>query len=451
MTENQDMTKGQPLKLLFFFALPLMFGNVFQHLYTVADTAIVGQGVGMDALAALGSVDWLNWLFLGTAQGFPQGFAVLVSQKYGERDLTGMKAVIGSSARLSILIAVAGLVMGEMSLPLFLQVLRVPAEVRGLASLYMRILLGGFPATVFFNYCSSVLRAVGDSRTPLLAMTTAAVTNVVLDWIVVFEFGWGIAGAAGATVFSQCFSGLWCAGKIYRTSELHFGRAHLKKNRGLERSLMKIGLPVAGKNLMINLGGMVVQTIVNGFGMSFIAGFTATNKLYGLLETAAVSYGYAVTTYVGQNYGAGKIRRIREGVRTAVFLSLVTSLAITIVMLVFGRDITMVFISSQDPMVAAKASDTACQYLYTMSVCLSILYILHVYLAALQGMGHTLLTMEAGLIEFGMRVGAAVLVGLTGFAPGIFGAEVAAWLGSTVFLIPWYYRKLSQAEITMRE
>lgn len=444
MRENQDMTKGQPLKLLFFFALPLMFGNVFQHLYTVADAAIVGQGVGMDALAALGSVDWLNWMFLGLAQGFPQGFAVLVSQKYGEKDMAGMKSMIGSSARLSLILAAAGTLVGELGLPLFLWALRVPEEVRGLASLYMRILIGGFPAVMFFNYCSSILRAVGDSQTPLRAMTTAALTNVVLDWFVVFELGLGIAGAAGATVFSQCFSGLLCARKIYRTPELHFAASQLRRNAVFEKSLMRIGLPVAAKNVMINLGGMVVQTVVNGFGTSFIAGFTATNKLYGLLETAAVSYGYAVTTYVGQNYGAGSMKRIREGVRTAVFLSLGTSLVIMAVMLAFGRDITMLFISSQDPEIAAAASDTACQYLYTMSVCLPILYILHVYLAALQGMGYTLLAMESGLIEFGMRVGAAILVGLTGFAPGIFAAEVAAWLGSTVFLMPWYYRKLSQ-------
>ena len=445
MTQNQDMTRGKPLGLLFFFALPLMFGNVFQQLYTVVDTAIVGQGVGMDALAALGSVDWLNWMFLGIAQGFTQGFAVLVSQKYGEKDLEGMKKVAGISAKLSLWIALGVTGLGQLSLPLLLLLLRVPEELRGLAILYMRILLAGFPAVMFFNYCSSVLRAVGDSRTPLQAMVTAALTNMVLDWIVVFVFGWGIAGAAGATVFSQCFSGFLCARKIYRTPELHFGGEQLRGEPVLQRNLMGMGTPVAAKNIMISLGGMVLQTIVNGFGMSFIAGFTATNKLYGLLETAAVSYGYAVTTYVGQNYGAAKIRRIKKGVRAAVYLSLGTSVVIAAVMLLFGREITGIFISSDVPEVAAAATDTACLYLYVMSVCLPILYILHVYLAALQGMGHTMLAMVAGLIEFGLRVGVSLVVGVTGYTTGIFGAEVAAWTGSVVFLVPWYYRKVREA------
>lgn len=241
MAKNLNMTQGRPGKLLFSFALPLMFGNVFQQLYTVVDTAIVGKGVGMDALAALGTVDWLNWLFLGIAQGFTQGFCVRISQKFGEGDLAGMKRIAGQSAFLCVLIALIGAVLGQALLPVFLTLLRVPADLQPMAELYTRILLAGFPCVMFFNYCSSVLRAVGDSKTPLKAMIAAAITNIVLDCVAVFWFGWGIAGAAVATVFSQLLSGALCAVKLRKTQALQFGKQEFAPEGKLCRDLAGIG------------------------------------------------------------------------------------------------------------------------------------------------------------------------------------------------------------------
>ena len=434
------MTEGSPLKLMFFFALPLMLGNVFQQLYTVVDTAIVGRGVSMNALAALGTVDWLNWMVLGIAQGFTQGFSVRISQKYGEGDMQGLKKVIGQSAFLSILIAAVCLVLTQAALPLFFWMLRVPSYLSGMAELYTRVLMAGLPAVVFYNFCSAVLRAVGNSKTPLIAMVTAAFTNIVLDIVTVFWLGWGIAGAAAATVFAQCLSGAICAYKIWRTPELHFGREDMKPDKYSALEMMRIGTPIAAKNVIISVGGMAVQSIVNGFEMSFIAGFTATNKLYGILEIAAISYGYAVTTYVGQNYGAGKFDRIKKGMKAAVLLSVATSAIIAAAMLIFGRSITMLFISSEDPSLVAAAGETAYMYLAVMSVCLPILYLLYVYISALQGVGNTVWPMQSGIIEFIMRVGIAAAVGFIGVSTGIFFAEVAAWLGAAVYLIIGYYK-----------
>lgn len=442
MTKNLNMTQGKPMKLLFSFALPLMFGNIFQQLYTVIDTAIVGRGVGLDALAALGTVDWLNWMLLGIAQGFTQGFSVRMSQKFGEGDSKGLKHIIGQSAMLSVVIAIICTILSQFGVPLFMVMLRVPDELIGLASLYTRIIMGGFFAVMFFNFCASVLRAMGDSKTPLKAMIAAALTNIVLDAVAVFVLGWGIAGAAAATVFSQCLSGTICALKIWKTPELHFGKEQMKANRAISINLIKIGAPVAAKNIIIALGGMTVQAIVNGFGMSFIAGFTATNKLYGLLEIAAISYGYAVTTYVGQNYGAGQFERIKRGMRSAVGLSIATSIVIAAVMILFGRQITMLFISSDNPQLLIAAGDTAYIYLCVMSVCLPILYLLYVYQAALQGMGNTIIPMISGIVEFVLRAGVALFVGMIGYESGIFFAESAAWIGAEVFLMIGYYRSV---------
>lgn len=444
MNKTVNMTRGKPLRLMLFFALPLMIGNAFQQMYIVVDTAIVGRGVGMSALAALGTVDWLNWMFIGIAQGFTQGFSVKIAQKFGEGDGGGVRRTVAKCVRLSAVIAVVGEIFAQLALPLFLMILRVPEELWGTAELYSRIIMGGFPVVVFFNCCSAVLRAVGDSKTPLVAMLAASATNVVLDLVTVFPLGLGVAGAAGATVFSQLLAGVVCAWRITKTPALRFSRDQLKGDRELERELMKMGLPMAVKNIIISVGGIAVQSVVNGFSMSFIAGFTATNKLFGILDIAAISYGYAVTTYIGQNYGARLFDRIRRGMKTAVILSIVTSLVIGALMLVFGRPITMLFISEEDPALVAAAADTAYNYLSVMSVCLPILYLLYAFMAALQGLGDTVSPMISGIIEFFMRVSVSLAIGFTGFENGIFASEVLAWLGATVYMFIMYKRTSSR-------
>ena len=438
------MTAGHPGRLLFFFALPLMFGNMFQQFYTVVDTAIVGRGVGMDALAALGAVDWLNWLFLGIAQGFSQGFSVRMAQKYGQGDTEGLKQTIGVAARLAIIISAASVAVAQLGLPLFMQLLHVPADLKPMSEIYCRIVMSGIPGVFFFNFCAATLRAVGDSKTPLIAMITAALTNVVLDCVAVFGLGWGIAGAAAATVLSQCLSGAICARKIWRSPLLRFSKKHMSKDTALEKILLGLGAPVATQFTVISVGGMVIQSVVNGFAKSFIAGYTATNKLYGILEIAASSYGHAVTSYTGQNYGAGKIDRIRSGVRWAAGISLLTSAVIATVMVVFGRPITMLFISREDAALAAAAGETAYTYLRVMSTALPALYLLYVFRSALEGMGKTNISLLSGIAEFCIRVGGAFIVGRTLMQNGIFYAEVGAWIGAAILLCIAYYRHMAK-------
>lgn len=443
MARTLNMTTGSPMRLLFSFALPLMFGNIFQQLYTVVDTAIVGRGVGMVALAALGTVDWLNWMMLGIAQGFTQGFCIRMAQKFGAQDEEGLKQTLGTSIVLTALVAIAGTLISQLGLPLFLTWMQVPDYLRESATLYSRIIMGGFAAVCFFNLCSSTLRAVGDSKTPLVAMVVAATTNIVLDIVAVFILKWGIAGAAAATVFSQLLSGALCAIKIAKTPELQFEKRHLTMNLTMAGDLMGIGIPAAVKNIIIAVGGMIVQTVVNSFdSMAFIAGFTATNKLYGLLEIAALSYGYAVTTYVGQNYGAGNLPRIRSGVRAANILAVLSSLVIAVVMLIFGRHITMLFISREDALLALEAGETAYRYLCLMSVSLPILYLLYVYMSALQGMGNTVAPMWSAAFELAIRLAVAFTVAYLGVRSGIFWAEVGAWYGGAVTQALGYFLQI---------
>jgi len=441
MNNTRDMTLGRPGRLLFSFALPLMFGNICQQLYMVADTAIVGRGVGLNALAALGCVDWFNWMLFGIAQGLSHGFSVLMAQKFGEKDLPGLRRIVAQSALLAGAVALGFIVLFQAGLPLILWLLQVPDALKPLSALYTRILIGGALPMFFFNFCSAVLRSVGDSKTPLKAMLIASVVNIALDCVAVFILEWGIAGAAGATVFSQCVSGFICARQIWRDPRLHFTRQMLKIDGKLCRALLGMGAPIAGKNIIISMGGMTIQAVVNGFAMSFIAGFTATNKLYGLLEVAALSYGYAVSTYVGQNYGAGQFERIRRGVRTACALAVGTSLLIAGGMILFGRSITMLFISAEDAALAAAAGTVAYHYLLCMAAFLPVLYLLFVFQSALQGIGDAMSTMNFGLVEFCLRVSLALLVRSIGVQYGIFGAEVLSWTGSAVYLFLRYRRQ----------
>jgi putative MATE family efflux protein len=444
MNRNLNMTKGHPANLLIRFALPLMFGNIFQQLYTVVDTAIVGKGVGMEALAALGTVDWLNWMFLAIAQGFTQGFAVRMSQKFGEGDSEGLKRSIGISAKLSAYIAIVSLIVALSGLPLFLKLLRVPENLMPYASIYSGIILAGVPAMMFYNYCASVLRAVGDSKTPLIAMIIASIANIALDCIAVFALKWGIAGAAIATVLAQVLAGAVCMVKMLRSPQLRFEKRHMAKDPALVKALMALGAPLAAQFVIIAVGGMAVQSVVNRFETSFIAGFTATNKLYGILEIAAVSYGFAVTTYTGQNFGAARWDRIRKGTNWAVLLSVLTAMLIAAVMILFGRNITMLFIESDIQALEIAAGNVAYRYLCFMSLALPILYLLHVYRAALQGVGNAQIPLWSGIAEFVIRVGASVVVGMTLWQDGIFWGEVGAWVGAAILLATAYYRIASK-------
>lgn len=440
MNQNTNMTEGRPAKLLLSFSLPLMLGNMFQQFYTVADTAIVGQGVGIEALAALGTVDWLNWMMLAMVQGFTQGLSIEMAQKFGNRDIDGLKHVIGQSARISTLFVLGYTVFALAALPLFLTILRVPADLRPLAHLYSGILFCGLPLTMFFNFCAATLRALGNSSTPLKAMVISALTNIVLDCVAVFVLHMGIAGAALATIIAQAVSGLFCLYHMRKMPELHFSKSDLKHDADLSKRLLKLGIPLGSKNMFVALGGIYLQAIANGFGTTFIAGFAATNKLMGLMECAALSYGYGVSTYVGQNYGAGRKDRISLGMKTAVWISIITSVIIMLIMLIFGYSITGFFISSEDLTMANTANSIAYHYLATISFFLPPLYMLHIFMAALQGMGDAKSPLVSGFVELACRVSIATVAGILSFSYGLFIAEFMAWVGAAVYLI-WQYRK----------
>ena len=437
-TKIKDMTAGSPLKLIISFALPLMAGNIFQQLYTVVDTMVVGKALGVDALAALGATDWLYWMWLGMIQGVTQGFGILMAREFGAKQFESLRSVVGSSMSLSALSALLLLILGQIAAEPILVLLNTPPEIMDGSLLYLRIMFLGIPIVMAYNLLATILRSLGDGQTPLYAMIVASISNIILDLIFVLVFRWGIAGAAIATLVAQGISSVYCLLKIKKIEFLTLHKSHFTLKPALAGRLLSLGSPMAAQNAIIAVGGMIIQGIVNGYGVAFIGGFTAANKLYGVLEIAATSYGYAMITYVGQNLGAGKIDRIRTGMKWATTVALATSALIAAVMLVFGQHIVGAFISGTPEEVTA-ATQVGFTYLSIMSICLPILYILHVSRSAVQGMGNTVLPMISGIAEFIMRTGGVLLLPALIGENGIFIAEVSAWLGADLILVPSYF------------
>ena len=439
----KDMTQGRPLPLILTFALPLMMGNVFQQLYTVVDTMVVGKGLGVDALAALGATDWLYWMVLGMIQGITQGFGILMAKEFGAKQFEQLRNVVGSSIVLAALCALVFLAGFQWFARPILLLMRTPAEILDCALQYLRVMLLGIPIVMAYNLLSCILRSLGDGKTPLYAMILAAICNVVLDLLFVLVLNWGVKGAAAASLIAQGISSVFCFCKLRHIDFLCLSRSHFRLKPATAVHLLSLGFPMAAQNGIIAIGGMIITTVVNGYSVPFIGGFTTSNKLYGVLEIAATSYGYALITYTGQNLGAGKLERIRQGTKCAVWISLATSTVIGTVMILFGRNIVTCFLSGTPSEVEA-ASRVAYTYLAIMSGCLPVLYILHVTRSAIQGMGNTVLPMVSGIAEFVMRTGGVLLLPAIMGENGIFVAEVMAWAGADLILVPSYFLVLSR-------
>ncbi len=440
MRENtMDMTSGDSGKLITRFAIPIMLGNVCQQLYTLVDTAVVGKVVGVEALAALGTTDWLNWMVIGILFGFTQGFSIVISQRFGAKDYENMRRIIGLSILLTAAIAVLLTTASVSSSALVLRLLQAPEEVYPLAFTYVRILYFGITTVAAYNLAGGILRALGDSQTPLVAMLIASGLNVALDLLFVAVFHWGVEGAASATILSQAVSFLYCFTVLRRMPLLQLNRGDFRWDRGTAVKLLRIGAPISLQNIIIGIGGVIVQRIVNGFGVVFVAAIAGANKLFGILELASGAFGAAVATYSGQNLGAGQYTRIRTGVRMSFKIFTLTALLVCAIMLFFGRFILSLFIASGSPQ-AGEVLDTAYTCLAIYCVFLPVLYWLWLYRSALQGIGDTVIPMVSGIVELFMRILAASLFPMFFGQIGICGAEVLAWIGAAALQAAVYFK-----------
>ena len=445
MARTRDMTTGSPTRHLIFFTVPIIAGNAFQQLYSLVDSFVVGQ-VSVDALTAVASAGWLDWLVLSLAIGLAQGFGIQVAQSFGAGDYDELHRAVGQSLILSVATVVVVELLAQVFIWPILVMMDMPDLTIRMTESYLRIIFAGLPLVMGFNLFSGFLRSVGNSVTPLIAMICAALTNMVLDVLFVMGFGWGVEGAALATISGQGLSCLICLIAVLRTPVMHISRSDLRFDGKMCARLMKLGIPISFQNLIISIGGLALQKVVNGFRYAFVAGFNAANRLVGLLELAGASLGNAVGTFAGQNLGAGRIDRVKLGQRRAAQLSILLGVLVGGVIILFGKAILGLFITDSDPVKVAETLEVAYQYLTVMCIGLPMLYLLFTYRTTLQGIGDTFIPMVSGFVELVMRIACAVALPLVMGEWGIYLSEIAAWVGAAILLMWGYYRRIHLLE-----
>ena len=438
MQRTTDMTTGNPVKLILRFAFPLILANLGQQLYMIVDAAIVGRGVGVKALASVGAADWIYWLILWTVIGFSQGFSVFVSKSFGEKNYAEMNKNIAMSSVLCVFLGILLTFAGLVVAPMLLDILDTPQDIVGGARVYLTTMLSGTLIVTAYNMASSILRALGDGRSPLIAMGIAALLNVGLDLLFVFVFEWGIFGAALASVLAQLFSFVYCAFRIVKVDCIHLSKSAFELDFPLMKKLLVFGIPMAFQYIVIALGGIILQSTVNLQGSIFVAGFTAVNKLYGLLESTAISLGIAFSTFFAQNFGAENYKRVRNGLNTGIVMLVGASAIVTFIVLLFTEPLLKIFLDTTTPE-GPEALKIGIKYLLVITIPLSVLYLLHLYKNALQSLGIASWSVVSGFGEFFMRVVMSKIVVLYLGTEVLFYVEPFAWLGGLVFVFVPYY------------
>lgn len=437
-----NMTSGSPAGHILRFAVPLILTNMGQQLYMIVDSAIVGRGVGVRALAAVGATDWSYWLILWTVGGLTQGFSTFVSRAFGEKNYQEMNRVIASSALLCALIGGILTCLGLVGARPLLRLLHTPEDILPGAAAYLMTMVSGTPIVMGYNMSAAILRALGDGKTPLTAMAIAAILNIGLDCLFVFVFNWGIVGAAAASVISQLVSFLFCIVVIGKIDCIHLDR-HVWHPEGKRlKNMLLFGLPLAFQYVIITLGGIILQSAINLQGSLFIAGYTATNKLYSLLQCFAMSFGVSTCTFIAQNYGAGRFDRVKAGVAASVKIVTVTALVITGITLLTRWQILRVFLDVKE-VGGQEALAIAVRYLTIMSLFFFIQHILHVFRNVMQAIGISVWSLCSGFAEFAARTFMSRFVINFIGSDALLIAEPASWLGAMlcVFLPYFYYRK----------
>ena len=427
-----DMTRGNPLPIILKFTLPLLIGNIFQQLYNMVDTIIVGRFVGANALAAVGSTGTIMFLVIGFSQGMSTGFTVLTSQRFGARDEEGTKRSVANGILLSLFVV---LIMTTVSLTFMrplLKVMNTPANITSDAYTYISIICIGIASNVFYNLFSSYLRSVGNSRIPLMFLVFSASFNVILDLIFIVVFQLGVAGAAWATNVSQGISAILCI--LYITKKVPVLtplKSHWKLHRYESRIQLSVGIPMALQFGITASGTIIMQSAVNLFGSIAVASYTAANKFQSMVIQGMIAMGQTMATYAGQNYGKGDIGRIKRGVRVTILTEIVYAVVCTIIVylmlpyalrLFFSKDVDITEILTW-----AKTYSYMCAAFYIP------LGTIFIFRNAMQGCGYGVLPMLGGVVELAARSLTAVLAIRLFSYPIACACDPAAWLSAALF------------------
>lgn len=432
----KDMTKGNPMGLIARFTIPLLIGNIFQQFYNMADTFIVGRTIGVHALAAVGSTGSITFLILGFANGLTAGLAIPLAQKFGAKDMKGVKRSFYVSLLISLAVAIVLTALSMYFCRAILELMQTPPEIIDQAYDYLIVIFGGIFSSMAFNLLSNIFRAIGDANTPLYFLVIACVMNIILDIVFIVNFGMGVEGAGYATVISQIFSAGCCFVYIWRKIPiLHIERESLHFSREFLAHHATIAFPMAFQSSIIAIGSITIQVTLNQLGAESVAAYTAAQKIDQMAILPMMSFGVTMATYVAQNFGAGLYDRIWKGVRECIKLSLTFSIVIGILLITFSPQLIRLFVGAGQESVVQLGR----WYFVTNSSMYWLLSLLFIYRYSLQGVGKTFTPTLAGIMELVMRVFAAVILSRYFGFIGATMSNPLAWFGSLVPLVITYY------------
>ena len=431
----RDMTKGNPLGLILSFALPLALGNIFQQFYNMADTIIVGRFVGVNALAAVGATGSFNFLFLGFVNGLCSGFAIPIAQSFGAGNYKELRSYAMNAVYLGFGVTALLTLITQLFTRQFLVWMQTPADIFESAYSYIIVIFGGMFTMMLYNLLSGFLRALGDSKTPLMFLLISSFLNVALDLVFIIIFKMGVAGAAWATVVSQGCSGVLCLFFIRKhVPVLHIEKSDLRPELKKMRRLLSDGLPMALQFSITAIGSVILQSAVNSLGTTVVASVTAGTKVHQLLSMPMNAIGATAATYCGQNLGAQRIDRVRSGMRSIIAVMLTYGVISASLLVLFGVNLSMLFLDEPTPEVFAYVR----QLQRTWAMFYFPLGMTYVFRNSLQGLGYSFVAMVGGVGELIARSAVAfLLVGPFGF-DGVCMANPVAWTAGTVMMIPIY-------------
>ena len=439
----QDLTKGRPFPTLLKFTLPVIGGNLFQLFYTLADSMIVGRTLGADALAAVGSTTIIIYLVLCFIQGITSGFGICLGQRCGAGDEKGMRQSIAVSFVLSALFTVLITSVCCLLAHPILHWMQTPDSIYDMAYSYMFAVLLGTGATIFYNLISNILRALGDSRTPLYFLILSSLLNIVLDFAFILPLGMGVAGAAWATVLSQLLSAVLCILTGFRKFPvMRVNGTDLKDFVQPAKIHLKTGFPMGFQMSVMCIGQLAMQAGANPLGADAIAGYTAATKIDQLSVLVDQAFAIAISSYVAQNFGAGKFARIRQGVRMSLIQTETANALMCIFILLFRSLFVPLFVDRPTQAIIAYSNG----YLIAVSPFYLVLGLLSVYRSAIQSMGNGRVPFAACIIELIMRICGTMGLSLLWGYTGICLASPLAWIGATSLLILVYYRMIGKLD-----
>lgn len=438
MKKERDMLSGNAMKSIIIFSLPIMLSSLLQYNYSLVDNIIVGRYVSTDALAAVGNVGAINSFVIGAAFGLTSGFTIPVAHAFGAKDKRRVSHYSGSSVTVAAVIGIFIVAVALLLSRPLLKLIKTPDEIIDLSQRYVNVLYLGVPFQMLSNNFTAISRAVGESKKPLYFFMISVGVNFVLDLLFVKQFGWGVEGAAWATLVSEIIAAVLTGIYVFRCNEnVKITAADLKPDFKTMWEQIKLGIPVSLQFTITAIGSMCMQTAINGFGANVIAGFTAAGRVENLTNIPMSGLGVATQTFVGQNYGAKNYRRITDSVRNIFILDLFVSVAMSTTLYFIGPPMVRLFMTENNDAIMSAAKE----YILATAQCYSMVAILFVLRNTLQGLGFTYSNMIAGAGEFFGRIAVAfVFTPLIGFKAVCYAAP-AAWLLADIPLAIIYLKK----------